>query len=515
MKEIILRFDTKDPLQIKAESSTLSILVLGKLDTENINALAVTLKMTKNNSYLPPIRFTLDLYREERVSDLIQKICQRFECNFSETETTIYAFIEKLESYRFTKLQKQKTFLGKTELSKQEIQLAKKYLGKNNLIDLVRQDLEKIGICSHIDTALLLFIAMSSRKLKKPLSIVLTDNSPIAELLFERLKQCLPESDYFYPNSISPQALFYFSSEELENKVLFLSDLHSKQDLFPMLTQLVNSQSLSKVVTLKDSKTGLPFIMTPQIQTSLSFLGLAKHKNLGKLKPLNIQNYSLKAIDDEIDKWMMYNKKKSAGFIDTSIESEAIKRLSDLQGILQNIDIINPFALVLELPKHHKGNIQLMNFFLRLIASIGFLHQFKRENYVQDRFQNPTKPYILTKLEDIKLALDLIRPIFEKKTEALTKTSITFFENLKKWSLTKSIDSFTTQDYKREYADIPKRTLNHYFKTLTDAGYLVIEGGNPHHGGYRYKIGTQIKEEKTISFEQYRADLIEKLKTID
>ena len=508
-KKLIL--NTKNSHSLSAESEHLYIHVLGDLDYDNMESLAVTLKIKKLNSQAPPIRQSIDLYREERISNLIQKLCERFELGYAETEQTMYAFIELIETYRFKQNEIKGVFPKEDTLAKKELISAKNYLTQDHFIEALQSDLKTAGICSHINEALLLYIAMATRKQMKPLSFAFIDDSDISTLLFDVLKQSIPPSDYFFPSSISSQALYYFTSEELQHKVLLLSDVHTKQDILPILSELITKQSLSKIVALKD-KSGLPFIMSPQIEASICFLGITKSRYKHKLKSLHIPKLPIQTTETDQEKWIIYNKRKSAGLVNTKEEQDARERLIHLQSILQTIEIINPYALDVYLPNHHKGNIELSNLFLEVIKAITFLHQFKREKHNKDVFGNTTKPYIQTEVDDIKLALELLKPVLEKEEDMLPMASRGFFEKLKTWSKKNEHSEFYTHQYRKDYPNIAPRTLNNYCKTLTDAGYLKIQGGNRHKGGYLYKIVEQTQETpKPNSYTDYTNTLLQTL----
>lgn len=486
---------TKNSQSLSAESQHIHIQILGDLDYENMDALAVTLKLKKQNSQAPPIRKSLDLYREESVSHLIEKLCERFELSFSETQQVIYDFIETLEDYRFKHKQKQSLFSEVNNLAKKDIQSATHYLTGQNVIEEIKNDLKQAGIRSHINEALLLYVAMATRKQTKPLSLTYIDDSIITTKLMDTLIHCMPLSDYFFPSSISSQALYYFTSEELQNKVLLLSDLHTKTELLPILSELITKQSLSKVVALKD-KSGLPFIMSPHIEAKLCVLGTIKSKYRHKLKPLNTPKIPIDTKEEDHQNWLNYTKQKSAGLINLKQEREARERLIHLQSLLQPINVINPYALDLYLPSHHNDNIELTMLLLELINAITYIHQYRREKHTKDTFGNTTSPYIQTELEDIKIALELLKPLLEKQEDILPMASRRFFEKLKNWSKENKHQTFYTHMYRKDYPNLAPRTLGNHCKHLTDAGYLTIEGGNKHKGGYLYKIAEQ-DDEKT------------------
>ena len=73
------KLGTDNPDRLTYENSLLSIEVLGGVRLEGLDRMRVTLKVSLNESGLPPVRHNLDLYNDTQLEKFIRKIAERLE----------------------------------------------------------------------------------------------------------------------------------------------------------------------------------------------------------------------------------------------------------------------------------------------------------------------------------------------------------------------------------------------------------------------------------------------------
>ncbi len=481
--------DTQNRQQICMQTPYIKIQLLGSVDTDNLDALSVTLKISKRNTEQPPLRSSLDLYLDEQMEELLNKLCQKFELGFSETQSALYALTEQLEDYRFSEIENKNQFSKTNTLSLKEERQAKRYLGKQNIISSIKEDLKQAGVHNNLNQALLLYLSLASRKTNSPLQLAFMDDTDVSKQLFEVIKTCIPTSDYMYPSSISAQALYYLGLEDFKHKTLFLSDFGKKQEIYQPLSELITHKRLKKIVALKD-RSGLPYAMSPEMEGPINLNVIAKTKYKPKLSKLPVLIIDLEHTLEQMQSWHHAKKLESAGLVDIQKQKEAQERLRHIQSTLQNINVINPYAIDIELPKGHKTNTKLLEQVLNFIKTITYLHQIKREHYVLDGFNNPCDPYIKTSSEDIELAFELLKPVLETKARLLTKATETFYQFLQKWLQDQNKEEFQAYQIRQHKPEFQKRSLNRYLKELLENGLIVICSGKKH-TGYIYAINKQ------------------------
>ncbi len=67
----------------------------------------ITLKVSLNESEIPPIRHNLDLYNDTQLEKFIRKIADRLEVGTSVTAGTLAELTQALENYRLEKIKEQ------------------------------------------------------------------------------------------------------------------------------------------------------------------------------------------------------------------------------------------------------------------------------------------------------------------------------------------------------------------------------------------------------------------------
>ncbi len=191
-------FNTDNAEQLIYTNEFLTIEVLGGVRLEGLDRMRVTLKVSLNESEIPPIRHNLDLYNDTQLEKFIRKIAERLEIGTSTTAGTLAQLTQQLENYRLEKIKEQNNEeqLKAKPLTEKERKEAKEYLQNEALLKNTEQDLQQSGIIGELTNAMILFIAMTSRKTNEPLSVVCLAKSGTGKsYLMDMVARCIPEED--------------------------------------------------------------------------------------------------------------------------------------------------------------------------------------------------------------------------------------------------------------------------------------------------------------------------------
>ena len=190
--------NTANPEQLIYENELLNLTILGGIKLQGLDRMRATLKIALQDSPRPPLRHNLDLYNDTQVEKLIRKASERLEVGTSVLAASLSELTEELEAYRLEKL-KDSEAENQTKpkvLTAEAKRIASDYLKEPNLIERTKQDLAKSGIVGEHGNALLLFIAMTSRKCTDPLSVVcLAKSGQGKSYLMEKVAACMPLED--------------------------------------------------------------------------------------------------------------------------------------------------------------------------------------------------------------------------------------------------------------------------------------------------------------------------------
>ena len=472
-----------NPHFITYADTLFTIDVLGGVDLQQIERMICTLRITHKN--YPPLRSTLDLYNDSQTDKLIRTLCDKWGVTLMEVSKTVHSFIAQLETYKLERLRypqgdKEKAF----EMSEEEQQTAKKYLSHKNLIANLQKDLRQIGILGEDENALTLFLAMASHKSENPFSVLCLAKSGIGKsYLLQKLSECMPKNTFSFHTQISENALYYFDSQQLDGKTLFIEDLEWTNAMLNPLATLQTQGKLIKTRATKD-KDGMLHSTTFEVSAKLCLIACAyAEKNYEQLS-LPFLCLHLNHSHAQDINVMEYQKKIKAGLINQNEIADTQRRLQCVIASLKNTNIINPFAPLIHLPEDVPHPRKTLLLLLNFIDTITFFRQYQRENAVNEQ---TGEVLIKTHPEDIELAFSLLKNSLFRRADELSTTARGFYSWLKKYLREAQSNRFTALDV-RKIKRIHPRTLNRYLQELCLFNYIQVTGGNKYREGYIYKL---------------------------
>jgi hypothetical protein len=187
---------------------------------------------------------------------------------------------------------------------------------------------------------------------------------------------------------------------------------------------------------------------------------------------------------------MEYQRKLSAGSIDSHKETAVKELFKDMQSVLKPISVRNPYAELLKLPEHVFKPLRSNVHYLAMIETITFYHQYQREVKTD---AITAEQYIETSLEDIQWANRLLREVLLAKSDELSGECRGFFESLKRWLKGNGKTSFFASQIRESFRMNPNN-LKYYLLQLMRYGYLKPVGGERYKRGYEYEV---------VNFQEY------------
>jgi len=499
---------------ITYSDNTFTIDILGGVDLHQIERMICTLRVTYQN--YPPFRTTLDLYSENQTEKLTRTLCDKWELKLLEVSTTLHQLTLQLETYRLQELK----FTGKNqtpqiELSEEDKKQAIQFLKDKNLTKNLTEQLNLTGILGENENAIILFLALASYKFNNPFSVICLAKSGIGKsYILQKLAECMPTGSYSFHTRISENALYYFNSNELNNKALFIEDLEWTTSMLQPLATLQTQGKLINTRATKD-KDGMLHSTSFEVVAKLCLIACAysdknfnPDSNRGSLPFLCI---NLNHTEQQDMLVMEYQKKCKSGLIKAEAIEQVQQQLKNAIATLQPVNIINPFATLINLPEAisypRKSLLLLLNF----IDIITYFFQYQRQQQIDEETGEIS---IITHPNDIELAFKLLKNSLFRKADELSTTTRGFYNWLQQFLEEAKNNKFTALDI-RKARSIHPRTLNNYLNELKLFNYLQITGGNKHREGFIYKLtnlGNQTDIQSKI--EQSLNNTLEQIKKV-
>jgi len=252
----------------------LTIDILGGVDLSQIERLVCTLRISFQN--YPPFRTTLDLYNDNQTDKLQRTLCDKWELKIIEVSRTLHNLTMQLEDYRLQQLK----FIAKVPqqqfiISENDKRNAIQFLKHKHLLGQLILKLNTTGILGEDENAVILFLALASYKFENPFSVLCLAKSGICKsYILQKLSECMPQYTYSFHTQISANALYYFDSNDIQNKALLIEDLEWTTQMLSPLATLQSQGRLVKTRATKD-KDGMLHSTTFEVVAKLCLVACA------------------------------------------------------------------------------------------------------------------------------------------------------------------------------------------------------------------------------------------------
>ncbi len=471
-----------NPSHIKFSSGELTFDVLGGVNPEQYHSIWIML--VTNNGRVTH-RQNIDLYNQSQLTNYTREVANKTGIHISKVNAAFDELILAIEGYK-TNLQANhgKPLVNQvTYLKPEEEQEAIEILKTKNLLATINSMMDKAGVIGHEEQRQILFLSYLTRKLKASLHCVIQSDY---NYLQSKIGELVPDEEKVLISNISDNYLFYFKEDELQNKVLLIEDtIANRKQLRPLIGFQLNNQ-VTKTTVKKNEYQELETyhkVVKGNVSLSIStkeeqvfnqhgLLSIVLHEETGSLQ------------DEKI---LLYQRKQSAGIVNSYEEQKILEQLQNMQRALKPISVINPFAMELELPKEVQ-NKQITNIhYLRFIEVITFLHQHQRTLNVNE---DTGEEYIQTSIEDINLANELLKGILVANCDSLNTPTRNYFEKLKFCLAQQGKTTFTNAEISL-LINIPISTIKRHHATLISSGKIRATGNGTRATGYEYELLTK------------------------
>ncbi|HBY54190.1 MAG TPA: DNA primase [Marinilabiliales bacterium] len=481
--------NTRNPEYITFEAYGLLFVLLGGLNLHQLDRMRVTLKISVLEAPVQSIRHTVDLYNDDLVEKLIGKTSERLETECKTLRLAIARLTEQLEQYRLNHLESLKTKApARRTLTPERVQQAITYLRSPDLLELTGRDIGRTGMVGEENNRLLMFLIFTSRLRETPLHIISLGASGSGKTyLQEKVSELIPEHDKLEVTILSENAFYYFGQKELKHKLVLIEDMDGAENVLYPLRELQSKKKISKTVPIKDNKGNLKTI-TLQVEGPICLAGTTTKERLYEDNANRSILIYLDSSPEHKEKIMEYQRKLSAGKINTAQEQQVKELLRDVQSVLKPVKVRNPFAELLKLPDYIFKPLRTNSHYLQFIEIVTFYHQYQR------KLQNAKSPscggvgeaFIETTVEDIEAANELLKDVLLTKADELPKIIRDFFEGLKYHLKASQKQSFYSKDVRNRLRLNPM-TVNRYIRDLEHRGYIKRAGGN-RKNGFEYEV---------------------------
>jgi DNA primase catalytic core len=307
------------------------------------------------------------------------------------------------------------------QMDEAEAQAALALLKSVDLIDRILADFAVCGLVGEETNKLVGYLAAVSRKLDKPLGVVIQSSSAAGKTsLMDAVLAFVPEEEKVKYSAMTGQSLFYMGETNLKHKALAIVEEEGASRASYALKLLQSEGELTIASTGKDPQSGNLITQQYRVEGPVALLFTTTARELDE----ELMNRCLVlAVDEGREQTRAIHERQRArrtleGLL-AKREREALIALhQNAQRLLRPLEVLNPYARFLTFPDQTTRLRRDHEKYLTLIDAIAFIHQHQRSIKTAQHGEQRIE-YIEATLADIALANAIAHDVLGRSLDEL------------------------------------------------------------------------------------------------
>ena len=299
------------------------------------------------------------------------------------------------------------------------------WLQAPDLIGRLRVAFRSAGIIGEEANVLLVYLACVSRKLDRPLAVIVQSPSAAGKsMLMDSTLAFFPEEERIKYSAMTGQSLYYLGETNLKHKILAIVEEAGAEKASYALKLLQSEGELTIASTGKDPTTGRMETQEYHVEGPVMIMLTTTAIDLDE----ELQNRCLTlAVDDSPEQTarihaVQRERRTLAGLVAKAERTELLRVLKNAQRLLAPVEVLNPYAPALTFPSGRTRNRRDHEKYLTLIDAIALLHQHQRprgRHEATGAAESKTIEYVSVTLDDIALANELAPEVLGRSLDEL------------------------------------------------------------------------------------------------
>jgi hypothetical protein len=369
---------------------------------------------------------TIDLYSARNRTHFVKEACRELGLEEEVLKRDLGKILQKLELIQdefATSAAQAET--KKIEISDPDKAKALELLKSDRLIERILADFDACGVIGEQTNKLFGYIAATSRKLDKPLAMMVQSSSAAGKSsLMDAVLGFMPPEDQITYSAMTGQSLFYMGGMNLKNKILAISEEEGIRQAAYALKLLQSDGKLTIASTGKDPGTGrmetqeyhvegpvMLFLTTTAIDVDPELM------NRCTVLTVNEDREQTAAILQQ------QRKEETLDGMQGSHRKAVVRAIHhNAQRLLRPLGVVNPFAEELGFLDNQTRFRRDHKKYLTLIRAVALLHQYQRE-IKTTVIEGQAIEYIEVTHQDITLANRLADAVLGRSIDELSPQS--------------------------------------------------------------------------------------------
>ena len=435
---------------------------------------------------------SVDLYHAKQRQRFVELAC--VECGLGEVTVKqdmgrLLLALEELQSEP-----EQET--EQVTMTEQERQAALAFLRQPTLLDEIVQDFSRCGVVGEQSNTLVGYLACVSRKLAKPLALVIQSTSAAGKsALMDAILQMCPDEDVTQFSAMTGQSLFYMQGASLQHRILAISEEEGASQAAYALKLLQSQGVLTMASTGKDPVSGQLVTQSYEVEgpTMLFLTTTAIDVDEELMNRCLVLSVNESREQTQHIHALQRQRRTLQGLLQNADKKHILTRHQHAQRLLRPLHVVNPYAEKLTFLDDKTRTRRDHEKYLTLIDTIALLHQYQRE-VKQVKHQGEVMEYVEVTLDDIRCANQLAHDTLGRTLDELPAQTRKLLNHCVDWVKCQAklddnrMDAVRfTRKQLRDATGWSDTALKVHLARLVEMEYLLVHL-NGHRQRYHYEL---------------------------
>ena len=430
---------------------------------------------------------SLDLYRDGERRKFIDRAAEETGLSKELLKRELGKLLLLLEQHQEQRLQGPSDDREEAQpLTPEEEAEAMAFLQAPDLLERIGKNYDQAGIVGEQTNLLSAYLAATSRKLHKPLAVIIQSTSAAGKsTLMDAVLSFFPPDEQIKYSAMTGQSLYYLGEANLKHKILAIVEEEGAEKASYALKLLQSEGELTIASTGKDPHSGRMETQEYHVEGPCSIFLTTTSIDIDE----ELMNRCLVLTVDEstAQTERIHALQREARTIEGILAQE---RRKDVQRIMQNAQrliqpmrIANPYARELTFTTGRTRTRRDHEKYLTLIDTIALLHQHQRET-ITHAVNGREVTMLPVTLDDIAAANQLAPEVLGRSLDELPPQTRRLLEAIKELVRTKmakdELDqraSFFSRRELRDFTGWSQMQIRRHLDRLQELEYVTTRGG--------------------------------------
>jgi hypothetical protein len=429
---------------------------------------------------------SLDLYRDGERRKFIDRASEETLLEKDLLKRDLGKLLLALEQAQEARLNNPSEDEEAVELSPEDEAAALDFLQKPDLLDRIARAYDDAGIVGEQTNLLAAYLACASRKLAKPLAVIIQSTSAAGKsTLMEAVLSFFPPEEQVKYSAMTGQSLYYLGETNLKHKILAIVEEEGAEKASYALKLLQSEGELTIASTGKDPHSGRMETQEYHVEGPVAIVFTTTSIDIDE----ELMNRCLVLTVDESTEQTerIHQLQREARTIEGILAREKRRDIQNLlqnaQRLIQPMRIANPFARHLTFTSGRTRTRRDHEKYLTLIDTIALLHQHQRKPITHNLNGREIEMLPVT-LDDIEAANRIAPEVLGRSLDEIPPQTRRLLESIKSLVREKMATEKLEQRYSlfsrrelRDFTGWSQMQIRRHLERLLELEYLTVRGG--------------------------------------